>query len=249
MTTSRARSRLRRRRSFGPGALTAPTVLDLLDAENRPQRQRPGDRVVQRFFAPEQLAVDDAVRRAEDAERRRALGVRAQARAQLRRFGAGEDRLRRLAELGRGSPRRRRAVDRAVLAEVRDVDAAHEVAAPRLVGDRARDARRDDRVARELRRPPPRQAELRAQALHVAPHVGAAARVEVEVRRLPALQREDRAEQERPPHEPHAGVRGTAPRSASPRRTSTCWRTRTRTPGWVGGHSGETSPAGRSTPA
>jgi hypothetical protein len=44
------------------------------------------------------------------------------------------------------------AVDCAVLTEVRDVDAAHEVAAPRLVGHRAGDARR--RGSKDIAREP-----------------------------------------------------------------------------------------------
>lgn len=108
----------------------------------------------------------------------------------------------RLEELDHGRALR----DVAIPAEVRHEDRANELPGPRLVRVRGRDPQRQRREARKRRRPLPRQPELRGEPFHVAPHVLAAPRVQIEMRVVPALQREDRPERERLPRQFHAGV-------------------------------------------
>src|SRR6185369_1823371 len=141
----------------------------------------------------------DPRRRAEDPERDRLVRLPAETLLHLGRLRALDDLAAGPSERVEDRDDRIDVADLAVLREVRAVDGADEVGAPRLLRREARGARRDEAVPREARRPPERQPVLHAQPLDVAPHVPALRRIDVEGRVVPPLGPEDGPEEKRLP--------------------------------------------------
>jgi len=131
----------------------------------------------------------------------------AQALLVLRRLGALEHLARRLTDRGENLRDGFGARDLAVLAKVGATDRAHEARTPWLLGRHAGGARRQQAAARELARAAKRNFVLFAKALHVAPHILALQRIEIEWRVAPSLRREDRPQQKRTPSHRHARLR------------------------------------------
>ena len=168
----------------------------------------PVEGVFEAIVAPEELACDDEAGCTEDAEALRFLCLRPQAR--LRRFVLAP---RQQVRGGQAEPVEHTADDAAVgdvaiLGEVGVVDGAHECRQPRIAGCHEGDAGSEQAAARELRWPAQGQAIAGAAALQVPPHIAALGRLQVERRIVPALRGEDRAEQEGPPRDGNAVLRG-----------------------------------------
>jgi hypothetical protein len=78
---------------------------------------------------------------------------------------------RRSARSSAGSPLRVAGSPASVLCEIRAEGCAHELRSPALGHAAARDARREDAIAREDAGPQSREAVLRTEPLQVAPHI------------------------------------------------------------------------------
>ena len=151
----------------------------------RPARVK-RDRIFQAVVTPEQFLANDHRWSAEDTVHHGPLILLTQALLVLR--GPALDHFaRRLTDRGKNLRDGFGARDFAVLAKVGAKDRAYEARTPGLFCRHTGDARGQEATSRKLARAAKRNFVFFAQALHVAPHVLALQRIEIERRVAPSL--------------------------------------------------------------